>query len=230
MLERITDGLPRAWAVLSGRHPATSDVSASYTVLRDGSGYVIRDPNGIQTPASDSGVVVGMLQTMLRRAVGGSLRELSCIEATVVTHQGRGLMLPAQALGGTTTLARALVAAGAELHSEEFALIDRYGRLVSDLEVGSDRVANPAVPLGLLALTVYRPGSPWAPRSLTHAEGVVALMSCVPAALERPAETLASLRLALQEAVVLQGDRGEAQDAAAALLQALAEASANKTA
>jgi hypothetical protein len=229
MLERVADGLPRAWAVLSGVVPASTRVAASFTVLREPNGYVIRDGDGIQTLVADGGVAAGMLRTMLRRAVGASLRNLTCVEAGVVRHQGRGIMLPARALGGTTTLVRALVAAGAELHSDEFALIDGDGMLVTDLEVGSEAAASRAVPLGLVALTVYRPGSEWTPKCITPAEGVVALMACVPAAHEHAADTLATLRLALQAAAVLQGDRGEADGIAAGLLEAVATKSPIKS-
>lgn len=228
MLERVTEGLPRAWAAHSGA-TGCDDVAASFTMTHDPRGYMIRDTTGFQSLIADGGVAVGMLRTMLRRAVGASLADLTCIEASVVTHRGQAIMLPAQALGGTTTLARALVAAGAELHSEEFALIDRNGRLVSDVEVGSDLAAHGAAPLGLVALTVYQPGARWTPKSITPAEGVVALMACVPAAHEHPADTLATLRSALQEATVLEGERGEAEEAAAGLLKAVAAKPANKS-
>lgn len=226
MLEGVARGLPRAWSVLTNAAPASSEVAASFTVLREAERYVIHDQDGAQTFVADGGVAAAMLRTMLRRAMGASLRELTCIEATVVRYQGAGIMLPARALGGTTTLARALVAAGAELHSDEFALIGGDGRLVSDLE--AEAAGDRSVPLALVALTVYRPGAEWAPERLTQGEGVVALTACAPGARERPADTLAALCLALREADVLQGDRGEAGDMAAGLLETAAASRRSK--
>lgn len=228
LLDRVADGLPQAWTVRTGAVPDHDGVAASFTVAREPNRYLITDPSGAATSAADSRVVVGLLRTMLRRAVGASLEDLTCVEACVVGHRGHAIMLPARALAGTTTLAQALVAVGAEPHSDEFALIDREGRLVSDREVGSDAAAHRALPLGLVALTVYRPGSEWTPRCISPAEGVVALMGCALGAHERPADTLAALRSALQDATVLEGERGEAGAAAAALLEAVVAKSSNK--
>jgi hypothetical protein len=219
MLEQVVRGLPRAWTVAAGGVPASAQTAAVLSVVQEPNAYMIHDADGVQTRVLDGALAGAMLRTMLRRAVAASLTDLTCVEATVVRYQGRGLVLTGEALGGTTTLARTLVAAGAEHHADEFALIDADGMLMSDLDARPGSAVDRTVPVGLVAMTLYRPGAEWTPQRLTQAEAVVALMAYVQGAHERPANTLAALRRALADATVLKGDRGEASDAAAGLLQ-----------
>ena len=75
--------------------------------------------------------------------------------------------------------------------------------------------------MGLLAITTYQPGAEWNPVARTVGQGVVGLMSHAVPLHERPNETLTALRRALSGARVLEGPRGEAEAAAASLLEEL---------
>lgn len=221
MLEAVAVGLPRGWTVTTDRLASSDEAAARLVVVREPSRYLIRDGGGAESHYADPGMAVRMLSRILQRTVTAGIQDRICIAGSVVTHRGRAIMLPARALAGTTTLVRALVLGGAELHSEEFAMIGRDGRLVSDLSAVAGAGDRP-VPLGLVALAVYQPGTVWAPRQMTQAEGVAALMAFATAASKRPAETLAALGLALDQVVVLEGQRGDAAEAAVALLDAAA--------
>jgi hypothetical protein len=73
------------------------------------------------------------------------------------------------------------------------------------------------IPIGLVLVTTYRPGAQWAPRELSSGAGALALLSHTVPAQERPDDTLRAIKLALEDAIVLEGERGEA-DALAPLL------------
>lgn len=218
MLESVVGGLPRAWRVLADGSATSNRIAASFTVLREPSGYLIRAADGAEARYADREMTTWMLRRMLRREVTAGIHYRTCIAASVVTYGGRAIMLPTRAFAGTTKLVTALIAAGAELHAEEFAVLDSDGRLGSDLEAPG--APQRAVPLGLAAVTVYRPGAVWAPRQMSQAEGVVTLMAYATTR-ERPAETLAALRQALDDVPIFEGDRGEADETAVMLLETL---------
>lgn len=221
MLQQVIDGLPAGWAVSTGAIEHDG-LAASFTVLQHPGGYLIGDGSGAQTLCPDPDLVVTMLRTMARRAVGFYRHGLMRIQAGVVAYEGSGILLPSQPLAGVSTLVDALVRAGAEYYADEFAMLDVEGRLASSREVEPGAsLAPPRVPVALVALTVYRPGAAWAPTRLTPAESVVALMAYTAAARDRPPETLVTLRVALGNAQVLLGDRGDAEETAVALLETL---------
>jgi hypothetical protein len=124
---------------------------------------------------------------------------------------------------------------GADYYSDEFAMIDQEGKVAKYLEpiqirgpngpevlnLGSDTPRDP-VPVGLIAVTAYTPGAKWLPQRLSTAQGVLAMMEHAAPARDKPAETLSTLRLALANAEILQGERGEAEETAHALLEAAA--------
>ncbi len=89
-----------------------------------------------------------------------------------------------------------------------------------ELTIDSDAPQDP-VPVGLVALTVYKPGAKWSPRRLSTAQGVLAMMEHAAPARDRPAKTLSTLRLALANAGILSGERGEADEVAHLLLDAV---------
>jgi hypothetical protein len=77
--------------------------------------------------------------------------------------------------------------------------------------------------VGLIAVTRFKPTAQWAPRRCSEGEGALALLSHTVPARSRPEPALHAVRRAATGALVLEGDRGEAADAAAALLAVLDE-------
>jgi hypothetical protein len=67
-------------------------------------------------------------------------------------------------------------------------------------------------------VTHYVPGAEWTPRRLTPGEGALALLSRTVPARARPQESLQVLTKAVNGAVVLEGERGEAEEFADLLL------------
>lgn len=232
-LRAIVDRLPRGWTVC-GEGISHQSVKWRFAVLRGEDGYRTRDDRGREQDCSDLELAASMLRTQMRRFVGYHSLDLIFVHAGVVSHRGKAILLPGASFAGKSTLVEALVRAGAEFYSDEYAMFDKSGHVghyreplslrgpngQTEVEVGSGALLEPAS-VGLVAITVYTPGSSWVPRRLSTAEGVVAMMEHAIPARDRPVETVATLRLALADALILEGRRGEADETAAALLETL---------
>lgn len=171
------------------------------------------------------------LDAELRRHVATHAPEHVFVHAGVVVCDGRAIVLPATTFAGKSRLVAALVRAGAAYASDEYAvirpdgLVEPYARpltlrgqgRVTAAELGGSVHAGPA-PVGLIAATRYEPGARWAPAERTAAEGALLLLAHAGQVRLDPARVLDALHRAVAEARVLEGPRGEADEAAAALL------------
>jgi len=116
------------------------------------------------------------------------------IHAGVVAWAGRAIVMPGASFAGKTTLVQAWLAAGATYYSDEFAVLDRAGRVhpfarplairddstastrrVPVAALGADAGTMP-LPIGFILVTSYRAGARWRPRRLTAAPALLALM------------------------------------------------------
>jgi hypothetical protein len=68
-----------------------------------------------------------------------------------------------------------------------------------------------ALPVGAIVVTSYRPGAAWEPRELSPGRAALALLYNTVAALSRHEEALSVLSRATPGALLLEGDRGEAE-------------------
>jgi hypothetical protein len=67
-------------------------------------------------------------------------------------------------------------------------------------------------------VTHYVPGAAWEPQELSPSAGALAILEHAVSLQLRPAQTLETLRKVVDAATVLQGERGEATELAAQLL------------
>jgi hypothetical protein len=178
------------------------------------------------------------LRANIEGLVAERARRWLFVHAGVVGWQGRALVVPGRSGCGKTTLVAALVRAGAVYYSDEYAVLDRHGRVhpyprplrvrlpgtpgARDLPVEAlgGHPGRRALPLGLLAATAYRPGARWRPRVLSPGEAVLALLANTVAAREALG-ALPVLGRAVGAARGLRGWRGEADEATRALLAAV---------
>jgi hypothetical protein len=140
------------------------------------------------------------------------------LEAGVVGWRGRAIVLPGSRGSGRTRLVAALVEAGAQRYSEEYAVLDERGRLHA---YGSGLAERDLPPLqvGLVVVAPYSAGARWRPRTLTPGEGLLELFAHAPPARRKPRSVLARLRRVTVP--VLKGRRGEAVQAARDILSRL---------
>jgi hypothetical protein len=159
------------------------------------------------------------------------------VHAAAVAWRGRVIVVPGRSCTGKSTLAAALVRAGAAYYSDEFTVIDeaglvhafarplqlrsrggRRGRRVTARAIGGVEGVEP-LPLGLVVSAPFCAGARWTPRAMSSGETALALLDNAVVARIRPAHAMKRIARALERgARGLQGMRGEADDAAPLLL------------
>jgi hypothetical protein len=209
--------------------------------FEDNGGFILtRDGQDLSgTNGMDLDLALEMFDTQLRIYLGRTAPDTIFIHAGVVAHGGVAMVIPSSSFAGKTTLVTSLVRLGAVYYSDEFAVINRDGRIepyakpLSLRESGGWKQTDHAVetfggkagdepmPLGMIVITSYRQGADWDPKRLSAGAGAMALLSHAVPAKERPDEVMQAISVAAKDAVVLEGDRGEAGEVAPLLLQEL---------
>ncbi len=179
------------------------------------------------------------LDSDLGRFVSVSAKDVFFVHAGVVAWRGRAIVIPGASFTGKSSLVAGLVRSGATYCSDEYAVVDSEGQvhayrnalsLRSSNRGPSKRVSAEALgatdtmaplPIGLIAVTQYRKGARWKPRVLSRGGALMALVSNTIAIRERPQPTLSVLAKAVIPATALEGERGDADIVAPALLSAL---------
>lgn len=177
------------------------------------------------------------LEGELQLHVGEMTRRFVFLHAGVVAWNGFGILLPGRSFCGKSTLVTALVRAGATYYSDEFAVLDEngdlypYPRRLSLRERGYPRAVRRTVEsLGgrcgtaairprLVLLTRYNPQKPSLPRPVVPSEAMLELVRNSLSIRRQAATVLEVLGKLVNEAVVLRSERGDANEAAACLLQ-----------
>jgi hypothetical protein len=201
----------------------------------DGLLRVVCDEQPIAGPF-DLRLALGILDAELRMYIALHAPNHVFVHAGVVGVHDRAIVLPGRSFAGKTTLVAALVKAGAEYWSDEYAVLDADGlvhpypkplsvrinetRETDEQPVESlgGRAGDRPLPVAVIAFTRYRPGAAWALSARTAGEGAVKLLEHSIAARSRPEQVLAAVRRAATSAMVLEGERGDAGQAATALL------------
>jgi len=178
------------------------------------------------------------LESQIRSYVALNSLDMTFVHAGAVAHEGRAMIFPGHSFAGKSTLVAALVRAGAIYYSDEFAVLDADGLVhpyTKPLSLSEGPLLTQAdhpvsqlngvagvdpLPLGVVVVTRYRPGAAWNPRRLSPGEAALALLSNAVSVRARPDFTMRAVRRALEDAVTLEGERGEAAALADLLLQA----------
>lgn len=161
------------------------------------------------------------------------------VHAGVVGWKGRALMIPGRTLAGKSTLVAELLRAGATYYSDEYAVLDGRGyvhafprllslrqangerpRRVSAEELGSSTGVQP-LPVGVVALAKYLPGSAWRPRSVSPGTAILELLDHTIPAQRAPEKALTTLKRLAPRARTLKSTRGEAKEMALDILREL---------
>ncbi len=217
-----------AWYELSGGEGETGNLRP----------YCVQ--SGPELIASDVDLepVLLELASCLHFAVAVHARGYLFVHAGVVGWKGRALLVPGSTLSGKTSLVSALVRAGADYLSDEYAVLDHEGlvhpypkalsvrtpslgaTLVPVEEIGG-RAATAALPVGMIVSTQYEANADWQPRALSAGEALMVLIGNTVVVRAQPALTMDTLAKTVQGATALAGPRGEAGPMAASLLAAM---------
>ena len=223
----------------------TEDSDTVYSVERipprSGSDHIkyrlTRDGVGIGSSRSLS-EVCRELESDMHFQVALAARDFLFVHAGVVQWKGQAVVVPGRTETGKSSLVMALVNAGGEYFSDEYAVLDREGRvhaypkpLSQRREGGPPRLHTAealggqqearAVPMGLTVITRFRDGATWNPQRITKARAMMALFENTVVARSRPEFALSVLAKAVTGTGGLEGDRGEASEMASALLDVL---------
>ena len=222
--------LPPGWSPC----PPPSD-RGRFVLSRLDEAYDVSVDDDSRIRTADLDVALAVLDAQIRAHVAFHAPRMIFVHAGVVGHEDGAILIPGSSFSGKTTLVAALVRAGATYYSDEFAVLDErglvhpYPKPLSIRRDGARRAERPGVsPEGsvgteqltaaLIVVTSYRPGGSWRPQRASPGAGALALFANTVPARDRPAEAMAAVRSAAASAIVLEGERGEAAETAAALL------------
>lgn len=160
------------------------------------------------------------------------------VHAGVVGWRGEATVLPGRSFSGKSTLVHALVEAGAEYLSDEYAVVDAEGRVrpyrrrlslregpygqarrVTHGATGTPAARACALPVTRIALLRYDAEAGWNVMSLSHARMVMGLCDNTVAIQRRPADALALLSKVAEGADGIEGTRGDIEEAVGHLLR-----------
>lgn len=179
------------------------------------------------------------LETDLQLRLAEEATTRSFVHAGAVGWNGRAVIIPGRTFCGKSTLVAEMVRAGATYYSDEFAVLDRQGRvhpyplplLIRDRQsekakkysveaIGGVLGVKP-LPVALIVLSRYEPGAEWRPQSISRGQGVLALLANSLSARRQPEAALSTMQQTVHKAAILKGVRGEVQLAAESILNSL---------
>lgn len=167
------------------------------------------------------------LERELHFAAAASARDRVFIHAGVVRVGDEIVLLPGRSRVGKSFLVAALLDAGAVYLSDEYAVVDRRGRIHpfprdlrlrgpegpevrSPEELGAEVATTPG-PASRILVTHHRPGARWRPAELGRADALLELFANSVTARTRSSLVMSALRQVVEEAVAHRGVRGEAR-------------------
>ena len=238
VLEQIRDLLPVGWkpasapavdslySILAPRVTGRSNIRR-FNLLYKGVGRLAR--------TMDLDELLYEFETDLHSYVASATKRRMFLPAGVVGWDGRAIVLPGKKQSGKSSLVAAFLKAGATYYSDEFAVFDSHGRVhpypwgrhrnaggsESPRQRPSETKGSKALPIGFVLLSEYRKGGKWRPRSLSHGQAALALLGNMSSVNHQPEEMLRMIGLAVAEATVLKGVRGEADEVVNSVLKML---------
>jgi hypothetical protein len=157
------------------------------------------------------------------------------VHAGVVGWGGKAILLPGRSFAGKSTLVTSLVNAGATYYSDEYAVLDDAGRVLPyprrvSLRTGphgparrldlQDRAAQTgeSLSIGMVAILGYEAGATWHVRPMSKAEAIMSMCDQTVAIRRRFNDALSILGRVMNKATLIQGVRGEVDEAVESLL------------
>jgi hypothetical protein len=245
VMDRLPEVLPYGWA------PSDDpEVEYLYSMIVGGDGEAgrVRRLHVVYSDAmrlertDDLELALGALEKDLHLFVGEMARGRVFVHAGVVGFNGRAIVMPGRSFSGKSSLVAALVRAGATYYSDEFAVFDHEGLVhpfarplslrctdpyrgdpVTVEELGGT-IGEEPLPVGAIVAATFAEGAEWNPRPLSPGEAVLELLSNTLSARRQAETVLPVLQRVAESAPAVRGERGEAEETAAAILRAAVSA------
>jgi hypothetical protein len=229
----VVAGVRSALADRTALSEMAGDPHVTYEVREDGEGLAILRHDGLDVAPVGHGrtpvEAADLIGDDIHHQIAHRTPDLLLIHAGAVAWRGLAIAFPGRTHAGKTTLVAALVVAGAEYLSDEFAVLDATGRLlpyprklairdshgrgrpipVDDL---GGFVAPGPRPLVLVVSTRFEPDAVWDPTRLGGSRSLLPLIDNSVVAQTRSAHTMATIAGLGDRVTTLVGPRGEATD------------------
>jgi hypothetical protein len=231
--QRIEERLPPGAIEVAGPAEHTFSITAE-----DEDVFALYEDEACILRTGDLEHIVDSVESAVRLCVATFSTDWLFVHAGVVGWRGRAIVMPAPSWSGKSELVVNLLHAGATYYSDEYAVIDDDGLVhpyarPAALRNGGDRrtkrriptrdlgfpIGNQPIPICLVVSTRFVQGASWAPRAMSRAEAVLALISNTVRARIDPPTALGRLTRAVRHASAIEGPRNHAHEAAAAILE-----------
>jgi len=181
--------------------------------------------------------VLARFENSVQMLVASSARRRIFVHAGVVGWRGRAILMPGRSFSGKTTLVSAFLKAGATYYSDEYAVLDERGRVHPypralslrgeakepprrcTAEAFGSVAGTKPLPVAVVAAFRYERGARWQPRRLSPGQAALALLSNTVPVRHAPERALRTVRNTVENARVVRGRRGEAEETAELLLK-----------
>jgi len=231
----------RAVMPIGSRALDSGEVDARLRIEEDASGCRLSDGEKVLLDGATRAKVVARLESSLHTKVAENARGVLFVHAGAVAWRGRAIVVPGRSKTGKTSLVAALVRAGAEYYSDEYAVIDRRGWVlpypktlsIRDSSGGSSQIPVEAlggspgespIPVGMLVFTRFRAEASFGLEPISAARAVIEVLRNTVLARALPQTTIELASRMAQNVMILRGDRGEANVVALSLLHRLDKA------
>lgn len=181
------------------------------------------------------------LENHTQLTVGEWAKDRVFLHAGVVGWKGRAIILPGRSHAGKSTLVRALLDAGADYYSDEYAVIDQDGNIhpyprrlslrrpddkLPDRPTPADlgaKVGSEPLRAGLVLFSQYRADAPasWTPQPLSPGQACVKLLDHAIAAQSRPEHVMDAVHALGKRLPAFKSIRGDARTVVPDLLKQL---------
>jgi hypothetical protein len=233
LLPTIEAALPPGW-----QRDDETRVSALFSVLNECGRFAVYSGAKVIARTDREIDLRALLAQAIRLDIARHAEHHTFLHAGAVEWRGHGIVLPGRSHDGKTTLVSALLRLGAGYLSDECAPLDDdglvapYARNLQIRQLQGSKISRPAaafgagpvpapVPVSLVAVAPYSPDAGVRLRETTGGEAVLQLLPHAIPTRRDPASTLRRLQRVQERALVLAGERGDADETARVLIDTL---------
>lgn len=237
MLDKARDVVDRAFGERARIFEGKSAKRQSTFGLanEDGRFRLYKDGREISSGQSEKNSL-NYLNSQLRLEVAEFAKERVFLHAGVVGWKGKAIIFPAVSFSGKSTLTAELVRNGAEYYSDEYAVLEKDGRVgpfprhlsmryfgaTREKDLAPDELGGPVgvkpIPVGMVLLTAFSKGAVWQPEFLSAGSGIMEMIPHTLTMHKDPAFALKVLDLVARRAIIVRSPRGDIKKFAKFLL------------
>lgn len=243
ILTNITDLGDKLCAYLLPQTQRVEDSPADeqFTLLAHGEGvarlYSLHHDAELLMEAASLTIALEVLASEWHSAIALHASPFLFVHAGVVGWQGKAIVIPGRSMSGKTSLVTALIKAGAEYYSDEYAVFDESGyvypypkllsvRRLSGMgaqkydasEFGGRNGIHP-IPVGLIVDTRYDEQACWEPQVLSAGQVVLKLLDNTICARTRTRQAIKIFSCVAERALAIGGDRSSGEQVVSSLLE-----------